>query len=43
VRDQREETGDRRVDWPAGLPPLASTEPLAGGDICSTTLDTYGW
>jgi len=38
VSDQSEDAGGEGVDWPPGLPPLASTQPLKGGFICSTTM-----
>jgi fructosamine-3-kinase len=37
VSDQREGARGEGVDWPLGLPPLASSQPLKGGFICSTT------
>ena len=38
MSDQSEDAGGEGVDWPPGLPPLASTQPLKGGFICSTTM-----
>ena len=36
MSDQSEDVGGEGVDWPPGLAPLASTQPLKGGFICST-------
>ena len=38
MSDQSEDAGGEGVDWPPGLPPLASTQPLKGGFICRTTM-----
>jgi hypothetical protein len=38
VSDQSEDAGGEGVDWPLGLPRLASSQPLKGGFICSTTM-----
>jgi hypothetical protein len=36
VSDRSGEVGGQGVDWPPGLAPLVSTQPLKGGFICST-------
>ena len=38
MTNQREDAAGEGVDWPLGLPPLASSQPLKGGFICSTTM-----
>ena len=37
VRDESGDAVGEAIDWPFGLPPLVSTEPLKGGFICRTT------
>jgi fructosamine-3-kinase len=39
VSEQRRDAVGKGVDWPPGLPRPASTRPLKGGFICSTTRD----
>jgi fructosamine-3-kinase len=37
VSDHSSGTAGEGADWPPGLPPLRSTQPLGGGYICTTT------
>jgi fructosamine-3-kinase len=37
VSDHGSGTAGEGADWPPGLPPLTSTQPLGGGYICTTT------
>ena len=38
MTNQREDAAGEGVAWPLGLPPLASSQTLKGGFICSTTM-----